>query len=526
MTHRGTNSISLFVRTLVAATIALAAMLPLTTPAQAANEREIYLYYTHTRETIRIVYKRDGRFVQSALDKLNVFLRDWRRNEPARMDPALFDLLWEVYRQTGASQPIHIVSAYRAPQTNAMLAANSSGVADNSQHMRGKAIDFFIPGVPISRLRELGFRAQVGGVGYYPTSGSPFVHLDTGSVRAWPRMTEAQLRNIFPDGRTLHLPSNGRVLSQQGYQYAQAEWQRCHRVPCSAGAAMDGGSVQVAGGERPRTLWDMITGGNNNDAQADTPRVAAAAPPVAPAPAAMQVASAEPPAPPARPADLIAGTMVADAPTVPETLPFQVIDAAEMTRQVAMADIEDAPLPPSMSNALARLRAETPSAYAPSGGGTLAVASIEAAPVPQPRPLFTPAVATAQPDSLPMRPSFDQAIQTASLDRQTDLDAFAALFEGTTLPVEDEAMTNAMASLAINPGALFAPELGTVTDTMLAPASLSSAHFAFGEDAAGTGEDEQVVASEGFTRTAALGHSSTAFGPARTIWVHYDPRAH
>src|SRR5690606_20010292 len=121
-----------FMRIALTAAIALASIVSLIVPAQAANEREIYLYYTHTRETIRIVYKRDGRFVQSALDKLNVFLRDWRRNEPARMDPALFDLLWEVYRQTGASQPIHIVSAYRAPQTNAMLAANSSGVADNS----------------------------------------------------------------------------------------------------------------------------------------------------------------------------------------------------------------------------------------------------------------------------------------------------------------------------------------------------------------------------------------------------------
>src|SRR5690606_1005717 len=242
-------------RAIMAAAIALASILAMIVPVQAANERELYLYYTHTKETIRIVYKRDGRFVQSALERLNVFLRDWRRNEPAKMDPALFDVLWEVYQQAGASQPIHIVSAYRSPATNAMLASNSSGVADNSQHMKGKAIDFYIPGVPISTLRALGMRIQVGGVGYYPNSGSPFVHLDTGSVRAWPRMTEAQLREIFPDGRTLHIPSNGRVLSQEGYQVAQAEWERCHRVPCNAGASMNGGAVQVADGNRPRTLW-------------------------------------------------------------------------------------------------------------------------------------------------------------------------------------------------------------------------------------------------------------------------------
>ena len=179
-------------RAVLALAIALASLLPFAFPAQAANEREIYLYYTHTKETIRIVYKRDGRFIQSALQTLNVFLRDWRRNEPANMDPALFDLLWEVYQETRATQPIHIVSAYRSPQTNAMLAANSSGVADNSQHMKGKAIDFFIPGVPISTLRAAGMRKQIGGVGYYPTSGSPFVHLDTGSVRAWPRRTSAR----------------------------------------------------------------------------------------------------------------------------------------------------------------------------------------------------------------------------------------------------------------------------------------------------------------------------------------------
>ncbi len=305
----------------LAALVAMTSVLPIA-PAQAANDRELYLYYTHTRETVRIVYKRNGKFIQSALSELNQFLRDWRRDEPARMDPALFDLLWEVYQDAGSNQPIHIVSAYRSPATNAMLAANSSGVADNSQHMRGKAIDFFIPGVPVSRIREIGFRKQVGGVGYYPTSGSPFVHLDTGSVRAWPRMTEAQLRNIFPDGRTLHLPSNGRVLSQQGYQVAQAEWQRCHRVPCNAGAGMNGSSVQVADGDRPRTLWDMITGGNENSANQQAVTTVAAAP-AAPQPAAaptptsaaIQQVAETAPTPPVRPSDLIAGTMVADAPS-------------------------------------------------------------------------------------------------------------------------------------------------------------------------------------------------------------------
>src|SRR5262245_23221213 len=114
-----------------------------------------------------------------------------------------------------------------------MLRAKSSGVAENSQHMNGKAMDFYIPGVSLKLLRETAMKHQVGGVGYYPTSGSPFVHMDTGSVRAWPRMTTAQLKKVFPDGKTLHLPLDGKPLSNDGRAYAQAQWNTCHKVPCN-----------------------------------------------------------------------------------------------------------------------------------------------------------------------------------------------------------------------------------------------------------------------------------------------------
>ena len=85
----------------------------------------------------------------------------------------------------------------------------------------GKAIDFFIPGVPLEKVRASALRVQGGGVGYYPTSGSPFVHLDVGSIRHWPRMTHDQLAKVFPDGRTVHVPSDGRPLS--GYALALAD---------------------------------------------------------------------------------------------------------------------------------------------------------------------------------------------------------------------------------------------------------------------------------------------------------------
>ena len=137
------------------------------------------------------------------------------------MDRHLFDILWEVYRDVDGKKPIQIISSYRSPATNAMLRRRSSGVARFSQHMLGHAMDFYIPDVPLEQIRFAGLRLQRGGVGFYPTSGSPFVHLDTGSIRHWPRMTHDQLARVFPDGRTVHVPSDGNPL--KGYELARAD---------------------------------------------------------------------------------------------------------------------------------------------------------------------------------------------------------------------------------------------------------------------------------------------------------------
>lgn len=191
-----------------------------------AEDRTLKLHFTHTGERAAITYKRDGRFDQKGLAQANRLLRDWRRNQSTRMDPRLLDLVWEVYQRSGATDYIHVVSAYRSPATNNMLRGRSrnTGVAKKSQHMLGKAMDFYIPGVKISTLRRLAMQAQVGGVGFYPTSGSPFVHLDVGSVRAWPRMSRKELVGIFPSGKTMHVPADGRPLP--GYDQAVADYKR------------------------------------------------------------------------------------------------------------------------------------------------------------------------------------------------------------------------------------------------------------------------------------------------------------
>ena len=186
------------------------------------DTRTISLYHSHTKESIQATFRVNGQYDAAALKQLNWFLRDWRRDEPINMDPRLFDTLWEVYRGAGASnQEITVVSAYRSPQTNAMLRRRSRAVAEHSQHMLGKAMDTTMPGMSMAQVRETGMKLQRGGVGYYPTAGTPFVHLDVGSVRSWPRMGYDQLARLFPDGKTVHLPANGQPLAR--YEEARAE---------------------------------------------------------------------------------------------------------------------------------------------------------------------------------------------------------------------------------------------------------------------------------------------------------------
>ena len=401
------------VRLLIAALMSITIILPqAVVPAAAATERALYLYYTHTKETARIVFKRNGQYVQSGLKELNNFLRDWRRNEPTKMDPRLFDLIWEVYQEVGASQPVNIVSAYRSPKTNAMLRETSSGVAENSQHTKGNAMDFFIPGVPLTKLRAAAMRKQVGGVGYYPTSGSPFVHLDTGSVRAWPRMTRAQLKQIFPDGRTMHLPTDGKPLSQEGYQIAMAEWKTCHAYPCNGGSS---GTQIASNGGDGRTLMDMFFG----DKAQPAPVAAAVA-----APSPVQMASAAPqpaipqlaPMPAMRPASLggIASTMdIAEA--TPVAVPFGTTGSAPLD-PAEMATPGDVPFPVMKPESLRVATAST----LPAGDAVTALAALTA-PVPQPRLQMTnppSEMVTAYLPPMPQDPQAQRALEMI-IERET-----------------------------------------------------------------------------------------------------------
>jgi uncharacterized protein YcbK (DUF882 family) len=215
--------------------------------ASAASERSLTFYNLHTYETTTVTYKRDGRYIPEGMAQINHVLRDWRLGAETTMNPRLIDLVWEIYQQSGSTQPINIISAYRSPQTNEMLRSQSTGVAENSQHILGNAMDIQLPDVDLTTLRNIALHMQVGGVGFYPTSGSPFVHVDVGSVRNWPRLTRTELAAIFPDGKSLYIPSDGTPLP--GYADAQLAYQqRGDEVVALYGVPSDAGQpTRIAG---------------------------------------------------------------------------------------------------------------------------------------------------------------------------------------------------------------------------------------------------------------------------------------
>ncbi len=199
--------------------VVAAVLLVVSNTTMQAQTRTLKMYNTHTKKSITVVFKRGGRYVNQA--KINKFLRDHRTGAVRKIDMRLLDIVYEIWRRAGAKQPVHVVSGYRSPKTNRRLRRRGGYVARNSLHMSGRAIDFKIPGVSGKKLRRLAMKMERGGVGYYRAD---FIHVDTGEVRAWPRMTRKQLLALFPKGKTLHLPRSGKPLP--GYAAAKRRGKR------------------------------------------------------------------------------------------------------------------------------------------------------------------------------------------------------------------------------------------------------------------------------------------------------------
>lgn len=378
---------------------------PTDSARSSEGDRTLRLYHMHTGERGEFTFKRNGQYDRAVLARLNNFVRDWRKEQPISMDPKLFDLIWSIYRETGSTGYISVVCGYRTVGTNDMLRSRGRGVAQHSQHSLGKAMDFFIPGVPLARLRAIAMKFQGGGVGFYPTSGSPFVHVDTGHVRMWPRMTRQQLLAVFPTGETLYIPSDGKPLP--GYERALA------RAGTSSGTALaylnagsdegDGDSGGSGGGGGGGWLKRVFGSGKPNPST-----------PVPNAPSPSAVASAAVPTPSA-----VARSAPVELPVAPA--PAAVPKAAETSVAVAMAD---APADPRLPRARPTIGAEpevaptdiasgepeAPAAEAHPTEGD-AVASLAFAPLPRTRPDPTLLV-----DSLQARASAPTALSVGAED--------------------------------------------------------------------------------------------------------------
>jgi uncharacterized protein YcbK (DUF882 family) len=238
----GTSLIDRLRTRCILAVAAILAFAHAATFTASAEERRIELFNIHTKKTIEIVFKRDGKYVPEALEELNQFLKDWRRGVATKMDPELFDLIWEMHRELGSKKPVHVISGYRSPKTNAMLRKTRGGQAERSRHMTGQAMDIHFPDVSPKQLRNSALIRERGGVGYYPTSAIPFVHVDTGGVRHWPRLPRRELAILFPAGKSKHVPTDGKPLTKKDFQVALA-------------------SLQAKGGELPIAVQRRLNGG-------------------------------------------------------------------------------------------------------------------------------------------------------------------------------------------------------------------------------------------------------------------------
>jgi uncharacterized protein YcbK (DUF882 family) len=167
-------------------TLALGLLLrPTTARAALPETRSLSFYALHTGDELTADYCVDGCYQPEQLRAIARVLRDHRTDQMHEIDPAVLDIVHAVRRMVGSREAVHVVSGYRSPETNEMKRRQSrwSGVAKNSYHLYGMAIDVIVPDVDIRQVRRAGLALEAGGVGYYPRSG--FVHLDCGPFRTW-----------------------------------------------------------------------------------------------------------------------------------------------------------------------------------------------------------------------------------------------------------------------------------------------------------------------------------------------------
>jgi hypothetical protein len=283
--------------------------------------------------------------------------------------------------------------------------------------MLGKAMDWYLPGVKLATLRATALRFEAGGVGYYPRSGSPFIHTDVGNVRHWPRMSRSELLAVFPDGRTIHVPSDGRPLP--GYEQAVAAYESRKR---------SGGSIQIASSSSStgkggrKTLLGMLFGGG-----ADEDEDSGESP--------VTVASAAKPSRPAATKPVVAAR---EADEEPATAQAPALARTQQPIIVPDLPVRDAPAP------LTAPRPEAPMTETPEDAQALAFA----VPLPVRRPDYTPQITPAEETPTADVPASNQMALATPVPRPADSaaairDLIAAEVPETGTPAQAQ-MANAL----------------------------------------------------------------------------------
>jgi uncharacterized protein YcbK (DUF882 family) len=167
--------------------VALAAPMLAVSRKTRASEgpRSLAFEHLHTGETLSLVYAVGDKYVGAAMERVKLFLRDFRNGATHVIDPALLDQLHALAAATATKAPFQVISGYRSPATNALLQREGHGVATASLHLQGQAIDIRLADVALADLHDAALSLRAGGVGYYPAPSSDFVHVDTGAVRRW-----------------------------------------------------------------------------------------------------------------------------------------------------------------------------------------------------------------------------------------------------------------------------------------------------------------------------------------------------
>ncbi|HEX3883682.1 MAG TPA: DUF882 domain-containing protein [Stellaceae bacterium] len=177
-------------------------------PLPPPSPQRIHLVNAHTNEVFDGVYRDGDGPIASVMTDLSEFLRDFHADQTHVMDVAVLDFLTTVMAASGQTSAT-ILSAYRTPETNASLAKTSFGVAEDSQHLYGRALDVYFEN-DLEKSMQAARKLRRGGVGWYPHSH--FMHIDSGPVRNWD-LEEPGFGALLLAGKRVHFNDKGQLVS-------------------------------------------------------------------------------------------------------------------------------------------------------------------------------------------------------------------------------------------------------------------------------------------------------------------------